>query len=62
MRFPPYYVAIVVLVALVTAAVFGLDRSYFAAMALTMVSVVVIFVSVALLFGWDEEREYPGKA
>jgi hypothetical protein len=62
MRFPPYYVAIVVLVALLTAAVFGLDRSYFVSMALTMVSVVVIFVSVALLFGWDEEREYPGKA
>ena len=62
MRFPPYYVAVVVLVALVTAAVFGFDRSYFVPMALTMVSTVVIFVSVALLFGWNEGQEYPGKA
>ena len=62
MRIPPHYAAAIVLVALATAALFGLDRSDFAAMALTMVSVVVIAVSVALLFGGGDGRDIPGKA
>ena len=62
MRIPTHYAAVIVLVALATAAVFGLDRSDFASMALTMVSVVIIAGSVALMFGGDELRDYPGKA
>jgi hypothetical protein len=62
MRIPPHYAAVIVLVALVTAAVFGLDRADFTSMALTMVSVVLIAASVALLLGGDEDRDYPGKA
>jgi FtsH-binding integral membrane protein len=62
MRIPVHYAAAIVLAALATAAVFGLDRADFASMALTMVSVVLIAASVALLFGWIEDRDLPGKA
>ena len=62
MRIPVHYAAVIVLVALATAVVFGLDRADFASMALTMVSVVLIAASVALLFGWSEDRDLPGKA
>jgi hypothetical protein len=62
MRIPVHYAAVIVLAALITAAIFGLDRSDFAAMALTMVSVVLICASVALLFGWSGDRDLPGKA
>lgn len=62
MRFLPHYAAVIVLAALVTAVVFGLDRGALVSMGLTMVSVVVIFVSVALLFGGGDDRDLPGKA
>jgi ABC-type multidrug transport system permease subunit len=62
MRVPPHYAAAVALLALITAAVFGLDRGDVASMVLTMVSVVVIFASVALLFGGAGDRDLPGKA
>ncbi|MEF8843634.1 MAG: hypothetical protein V5A62_18750 [Haloarculaceae archaeon] len=62
MRLPPHYAAVIVLAALLTAIVFGLDRGDLASMALTMVSVVVIFASVALMFGGGGDRDYPGKA
>ncbi|MFC6940902.1 hypothetical protein ACFQE8_13185 [Salinirubellus sp. GCM10025818] len=62
MRYPPHYAAGIVLVALLTAALFGLDRAAFTSMALTMVSVVLIAASVALLFGGGDDRDLPGKA
>ena len=62
MRLPVHYAAVIVLVALATAAAFGLDRADFASMALTMVSVVIIFASVALLFGGGEGHDLPEKA
>ena len=62
MRVPVHYAAAIALAALATAAVFGLDRSDFASMALTMVSVVIIAGSVALLFGGAEDQNLPGKA
>jgi len=62
MDFPPHHAALVVLVALVTAAIFGLDRGALVSMGLTMVSVVVIFASVAVLFGGGDGLDLPGKA
>ena len=62
MRVPTHYAAAIVLAALVTAAIFGLDRSDPASMALTMASVVLISASAALLFGGGEDHDLPGKA
>lgn len=62
MRIPTHYAAVIVLAALVTAAVFGLDRGDLVSMVLTMVSVALIFASVALLFGGGEGSDLPGRA